>query len=188
MTKCIVIFDELDRCLELLKNFKEKSIFLTESLLILPPKEKISPIQKNYLNSSSDGFFKAEEIEKIRLLNPKLDRQLRQKNMQKWLMPFGFISGLSFSNMTNLSTFDFLGLNNFTGTIFGGILGMGSGYLGSIASSASINFNRNKELRSIINLNKEGKWLLLLEDKIGYEMPYPLIKESDPKDIIFLEN
>ena len=64
---------------------------------------------------------------------------------------------------------------------------MGSGYLGSIVSSASININRNKELRSIINSNREGKWLVLLENQIGAELPWTLIKQSDAKDIIFLE-
>ena len=64
---------------------------------------------------------------------------------------------------------------------------MGSGYLGSIVSSSSININRNKELRSIINFNKEGKWLVLLENQIGTELPWALIKKSEAKDIIFLE-
>ena len=82
--------------------------------------------------------------------------------MRNWLMPFGFIAGIAFSNMTNLSTFSFLGLNNIGESFMGGLLGMGSGYLGSIVSSASINVNRNKELRSIIDFNKEGKWLVLV--------------------------
>ena len=47
--------------------------------------------------------------------------------------------------------------------------------------------NRNKELRSIINFNKEGKWLVLLENQIGTELPWALIKQSEAKDIIFLE-
>jgi len=102
-------------------------------------------------------------------------------------MPFGFIAGIAFTNMTNLSTFSFLGFNKIGETLIGGLLGMGSGYLGSVVSSASINLNRNKELRSIINLNKEGKWLVLLENQIGTELPWGLIKQSDPKDIIFLE-
>jgi hypothetical protein len=107
--------------------------------------------------------------------------------MRKWLMPFGFIAGIAFSNMTNLSTFSFLGLNNIGESFMGGLLGMGSGYLGSIVSSASINVNRNKELRSIIDFNKEGKWLVLLENQIGTELPWALIKQSDPSDIIFIE-
>ena len=139
------------------------------------------------LKLSANSFFKTEEIENIRILNPKLDRKIRQRNMRTWLMPFGFIAGIAFSNMTNLSTFSFLGLNNIGESFMGGVLGMGSGYLGSIVSSASININRNKELRSIIDLNKEGKWLLLLENQIGNELPWVLIKQSEPNDIIFLE-
>ncbi len=102
-------------------------------------------------------------------------------------MPFGVIAGIAFTTMTNLSTLSFLGLNNIGESLIGGLLGMGSGYLGSVVSSASINLNRKKELRSIINLNKEGKWLVLLENQIGTELPWGLIKQSDPKDIIFLE-
>ena len=187
MTKSIVIFNELEKCLDLLNVFKDKSIFLTECLLILPSKEKITPDQQQLLNLSTNSFFKSEEIENIRILNPKLDRKIRQKNMRNWLMPFGFIAGIAFSNMTNLSTFSFLGLNNIGESFMGGLLGMGSGYIGSIVSSASINVNRNKELRSIIDLNKEGKWLVLLENQIGTELPWVLIKQSDPSDIIFIE-
>ena len=187
MTKSIVIFNELEKCLDLLNVFKEKSVFLSESLLILPSKEKITPDQQQLLNLPTNSFFRFEEIENIRVLNPKLDRKIRQKNMGNWLMPFGFIAGIGFSNMTNLSTFSFLGLNNIGESFVGGILGMGSGYLGSIVSSASININKNKELRSIINFNKEGKWLILLENQIGVELPWALIKQSEPRDIIFLE-
>ena len=35
-----MIFNELEKCLDLLNVFKDKSIFLTECLLILPSKEK----------------------------------------------------------------------------------------------------------------------------------------------------
>jgi len=187
LTKSIVIFEDLEKCIQLFNVFKDKSVLLSEMLLILPFKEKISPNQNDLLKSISNNFFKSVEIEDVRILNPKLDRKIRQKDMSKWLMPFGFIAGISFSKMTNLSTFSFLGLNNVGESLIGGLLGMGSGYLGSIVSSASININRNKELRSIINLNKEGKWLILLENQIGSELPWALIKESEPKDIIFLE-
>ena len=187
MTKSIVIFNEIEKCLELLKIFNDNSVILSEFTLILPSKEKITSDQQRLLNLSKNSLFRFEEIENIRILNPKLDRKIRQKNMSTWLMPFGFIAGIAFSNMTNLSTFSFLGLNNIGESFMGGLLGMGSGYLGSIVSSASINVNRKKELRSIIDLNKEGKWLVLLENQIGTELPWALIKQSEPRDIIFLE-
>ena len=187
MTKSIVIFEDLEKCIQLFNVFKEKSVLLHEAILIPPSNPKISPDQTKLLNESGNNLIKSQLIEEIRILNPKLDRKLRQKDMSRWLMPFGFIAGIAFTNMTNLSTFSFLGLNNIGETLIGGLLGMGSGYLGSVVSSASINLNRNKELRSIFNLNKEGKWLVMLENQIGTELPWALIKQSDPMDIIFIE-
>ena len=187
MTKSIVIFEDIDKCIELLNVFKEKQIMLSEATLIPPSSEKISSDETALLNEKANILFKSQNFEDIRILNPKLDRKIRQKEMSRWLMPFGFIAGIAFSNMTNLSTFSFLGFNNLGESLIGGFLGMVSGYLGSIVSAASININRNKELRSILNFNKEGKWLVLLENQIGTELPWALIKQSNPKDIIFLE-
>ena len=108
--------------------------------------------------------------------------------MKKWLMPFGFLAGLSFSNMTNLTTFNFLNLNSIGESLLGGLLGLGSGYIGSFFASGSINLNRNKEIRPLLNANKDGKWLIILENQPGYELPWNLIREANPIDIIFLEN
>ena len=182
-----MIFDDIDKCIKLFNVFKEKSVMLSEAILIPPLSEKISSDETEILNAKSNILFKSQKFENIRVLNPKLDRKIRQKDMSKWLMPFGFIAGIAFSNMTNLATFSLLGLNNIGESLIGGLLGMVSGYLGSVVSAASININRNKELRSIINLNKEGKWLVLLENQIGTELPWTLIKQSEAKDIIFLE-
>ena len=186
MTKCILVFDDFEKCLNLTNTFQEKSIFLSEATLIIPKDNQLSIDQQSTINKLET--IRIETLENIRVLNPKLDRQLRQQNMKRWLMPFGFIAGLTFSNMTNLSTFSFLGLDSFGESLLGGALGMASGYLGSIVSSASINLNRNKEIRSILNLNKDGKWLMLLESQIGYELPWNLIRESKSQDIIFFEN
>ena len=188
MTKCILVYSELEKTLKLKTIFETKSIFFIKVLIIKPAEANISIEQQTLIKDNNNDNFLLEELSNIRLLNPKLDRKLRQINMRKWLIPFGFIAGLSFSNMTNLSTFSFLGLNNFWESIFGGLLGMISGYLGSIFGAGSINLNRNKEIRSIINFHKNGQWLLLLENEIGYEIPWNLIKESEPKEIIFVEN
>ena len=188
MTKCILIFKELEKCIDLFKIFEERSIFLSQSLLIRPSDDKITNEQKELILEEKNIFFKVEKIEENRILNPKLDRKIRQKNMRTWLMPFGFLAGLTFSNMTNLSTFSFLGFNTFGDSIIGGFLGMGSGYLGSFFASGSINLNRDKEIRPLLNANKEGKWLMLLENQNGYELPWNLLKESEPIDLIFLEN
>jgi len=182
-----LIFKEIEKCVDLLKIFEEKSIILSQTILIKPNNDKIKSEQDQILLNLKSNLFAIEDIANNRVLNPKLDRQIRQKGLRNWLMPFGFLAGLSFSNMTNLNTFAFLNLNHFGETLIGGLLGLGSGYIGSFFAAGSINLNRSKEIRPILNANKEGKWLILLEDQNGYELPWNLIKESEPLDIIFLE-
>ena len=187
MTKCILIFRELENCINLLKTFEEKSIFITQVILIKPNDAKIKFEQEQILLDLKSNLFKIERIENNRILNPKLDRKIRRKDMRKWLMPFGFLAGLGFSNMTNLTTFSFLNLNTLGESVLGGLLGLGSGYIGSFFASGSININRSKEIRPLLNANKDGKWLIILEDQNGYELPWKIIQESEPLDIIFLE-
>ena len=127
MTKSIVIFEDMDKCIQLFNAFKEKSVMLSEAILIPPLTETISSEENELLNANTNILFKSQKFEDIRILNPKLDRKIRQKDMSRWLMPFGFIAGIAFSNMTNLSTFSFLGLNNIGESLIGGLLGMGSG-------------------------------------------------------------
>jgi len=187
LTKCILIFKEIEKGLDLLKIFDERSIIISQAIFIKPNNDKLISKQEQILLNSKPNFFKVENIENIRILNPALDRQIRQRGMMNWLMPFGFLAGLSFSNMTNLTTFSFLNLNAFGESFVGGLLGLGSGFIGSFFASRSINLNRSKEIRPLLNANKDGKWLLLLEDQNGYELPWNLIKDSEPLDIIFLE-
>ncbi len=187
MTKCILIFKEIEKCTDLVKTFEERSIFISQAILIKPNDDNIKSEQKQILLNLKSIPLKIENIENNRILNPKLDRQIRRKGMRNWLMPFGFLAGLGFSNMTNLTTFSFLNLNAFGESLVGGLLGLGSGYVGSFFASGSINLNRSKEIRPLLNANKDGKWLILLENQNGYELPWNLIKESEPLDIIFLE-
>ena len=182
-----MIFREIEKCVDLIKIFEERSIFLSRAILIKPNDDKIKSEHKQILLNQKSNLFKIENIEDNRILNQKLDRQIRQKGMRYWLMPFGFLAGLGFSNMTNLTTFSFLNLNAFGESLIGGLLGLGSGYIGSFFAAGSINLNRSKEIRPLLNANKDGKWLIVLEDQNGYELPWNLIKESEPLDVIFLE-
>jgi hypothetical protein len=71
---------------------RDKSVFLTECLLILPSKEKTTPDQQQLLNLSTNSFFKSEEIENIRILNPKLDRKIRQEKYAQLAYAIWFYS------------------------------------------------------------------------------------------------
>ena len=101
MTKCILIFKEIEKCVDLLEIFEERSIIISKAILIKPNDDKIKSEQEQILLNLRSNLYKIENIENNRILNPKLDREIRQKSMKNWLMPFGFLAGLGFSNMTN---------------------------------------------------------------------------------------
>ena len=92
MTKSIVIFDDIDKCINLFDVFKDKSVMLYEAILIPPISEKISSDERELLNAKTNILFKSQNFEEIRILNPELDKKIRQKDMSRWLMPFGFIA------------------------------------------------------------------------------------------------
>ena len=76
MTKSIVIFEDLDKCIQLFDVFKEKSVMLSEAIVIPPISEKISPHETELLNEKSNNLFKSQNFEDIRILNTKLDRKI----------------------------------------------------------------------------------------------------------------
>ena len=69
-------------------------------------------------------------------LDATANRRRLQRSMVRWLMPFGFLAGLTFTQITDLHTFDIAG--PWGQPLIGGLLGMGSGGLGSFAAAASV--------------------------------------------------
>ena len=94
MTKSIVIFEDMDKCIKLFDAFKEKSVILSEAILIPPLSEKISSDDAELLKSKSNVLFNSQKFEYIRILNPKLDREIRQKDMSRWPSTHIFLSDL----------------------------------------------------------------------------------------------
>lgn len=123
-------------------------------------------------------------MESIELLNPAMARQRRQRGMVRWLMPFGFFAGLMFSLITNLDTFAFAG--SYGEPLIGGLLGMGSGWMGSYAAAASVSSEADDRIRSLRNRIEEGNWLLLLDAAAGTEIPWNLIQQSRPRAVVRL--
>ena len=60
--------------------------------------------------------------------------------MATWLLPFGFGAGLLFTFITNLDTFAFAG--PIGQPLIGGLLGLGSGWMGSYAAAASVSLGQ----------------------------------------------
>ncbi|MEM7796933.1 MAG: hypothetical protein AAF579_21095 [Cyanobacteria bacterium P01_C01_bin.118] len=78
------------------------------------------------------------------LQTPKEAAWSQFKRMAVWLMPFGFGGGFVFDTITGLNTFEWTGrLGN---QLLGGILGAGSGLMGSffIGGGPALLFNNNE--------------------------------------------
>jgi hypothetical protein len=123
-------------------------------------------------------------LEQVGELNPALARQRRQKGMALWLMPFGFLAGLTFTQITDLQTFAALG--PWGEPLVGGLLGMGSGWMGSFVAAASVSSEVDDRIRTLRNRLEEGSWLLLLQPAAGTEVPWSVLQQARPKAVVRL--
>ena len=68
MTKSIVIFEDIDKCVQLFDVFKEKSVILSEAILIPPISEKITSEETELLNAKANILFKSQNLSWLPLL------------------------------------------------------------------------------------------------------------------------
>ncbi len=183
MAICILVVDHEEKAYQLWEKLqinKEK----ISNFELIEPNLKENSFEPN--QSQKNNLPKRVKINEVKLLNPKISREERQRKMAKWLMPFGFVAGLTFSGMTDLSTFSDLGFNSASEPIIGGLLGMASGWIGSFFAARSVSNNQEDDLKDIFKRNKQGAWLILLETPLEIDLPWPSIKEIDPSEIINL--
>jgi hypothetical protein len=121
-------------------------------------------------------------FEAVDRLNPAMARSQRQRSMARWLIPFGFVAGVTFTQITDLDTFS--GLGSWAEPLIGGLLGLGSGWMGSFAAAASVNSEESDRIRSLRNRVEEGNWLLLVETINGVEMPWTLLQRARPQAVV----
>ena len=62
-----MIFEDIEKCIQLFEVFKEKSVMLSEAILIPPLSEKISSDETELLNAKANSLFKSQNFEDIRL-------------------------------------------------------------------------------------------------------------------------
>ena len=127
-----------------------------------------------------------DSIDRIELLSPNLTRQRRQKAMARWLMPFGFLAGVTFTKITNLTTFAAFG--PWGEVLIGGLMGMGSGLMGSYAAAASVDSDNEAGVRILRNRRDEGSWLVLVETPNGIEAPWQVVQRSRPQQVVRLND
>ena len=123
-------------------------------------------------------------INDLERLNPAVGRRNRQRSMARWLIPFGFFAGLTFTYITDLDTFAFAGA--WSQHLIGALLGMGSGWMGSFAAAASVRSEEDDRIRSLRNRVEEGHWLLLAETANGVEMPWISLQQAKPLAVVRL--
>ena len=151
---------------------------------LVEPLDNRTENEDSDLDTSEEEFANQSNFNNIKLLNPALAQKDRQKTLATWLIPFGFIAGLSFSQMTDLKTFADMGFPNPLEKLLGGLVGMISGALGSFFSAGGTNQETLDDLRVIRKKSEEGYWLLILELPIEIEPPWEILKETDILEII----
>jgi hypothetical protein len=123
-------------------------------------------------------------LAEVTRLDAAAARRLRQRSMARWLIPFGFLAGLTFTYITDLDTFAFAGA--WSQHLIGALLGLGSGWMGSFAAAASVRSEEDDRLRALRNRLEEGNWLLLAETAPGVEMPWRLLQQARPQAVVRL--
>lgn len=124
------------------------------------------------------------DLAQVERLDPSTGRRKRQRLMVRWLLPFGFLAGLTFTQITDLHTFSALG--PWGEPLIGGLLGLGSGWMGSFAAAASVASEEDDRIRILRNRLQEGNWLLLVDPAPGSEPPWSLIQQARPKAVVRL--
>ena len=185
MSTYVIILKGKKPAKELLLKLREAQTPILNCDLVEPLDNK-----SDHENSNSDTFEEVftnqTNFNNISLLNPALARKDRQKTLASWLIPFGFIAGLSFSQMTDLKTFADMGFPNQLEKLLGGLVGMISGALGSFFSAGGISEETVDDLKVIRKKSEEGFWLLILELPLEIEPPWVILKEIKSLEIITL--
>tara|TARA_Y100001968_G_C19282785_1_gene680105 strand:+ start:37 stop:603 length:567 start_codon:yes stop_codon:yes gene_type:complete len=179
----VIVFKGKQPAKELLLTLREAQTPILKSDLIEPLNKKMDSENIN-LETYEEVFINQLIFNDVKLLNPTLARKERQKALARWLIPFGFIAGLSFSQMTDLKTFAEMGFPIQFENLLGGLVGMISGWLGSFFSAGGINQENDDDIKALRKKSEQGFWLLILELPIEIELPWSILKETNCLEII----
>ena len=187
MSTCVIVFKKKQPAQELVLNLREAQTPVLNCDLIEPLNKKMDSENIN-LEDSEEFFINKSNFNNVKLLNPNLARKDRQKTLATWLIPFGFIAGLSFSLMTDLKTFAEIGFPTQLEKLLGGFFGMISGWLGSFFAAGSNSQENNDDIRAIRKKSEQGCWLLILELPREIELPWEILKGTNNLEIITIGN
>ena len=72
--------------------------------------------------------------------------------------------------------------------LIGGLLGMGSGLMGSYAAAASVDSDNEAGVRILRNRRDEGSWLVVVETPNGIEAPWQVVQRNRPQQVVRLND
>lgn len=126
------------------------------------------------------GYKSADEFG---LIDPNEQARKQAKLMASWLIPFGFLSGVGFSVVTNLQTFAWAG--EIGNHVVGGLLGSIGGTMGSvfIGGGGGIAFGSGDALPYRNRLNA-GKYIIVVEgSQLLLQQATLILRKCDPEGI-----
>tara|TARA_B100000214_G_C23628624_1_gene472950 strand:+ start:38 stop:604 length:567 start_codon:yes stop_codon:yes gene_type:complete len=181
----VIVFKGKQLARELILKLREAQTPILKSDLIEPLNNNMD-IEGTNLEQSDEVFSSQLDFNNVNILNPTLARKERQKTLATWLIPFGFIAGISFSQMTDLKTFAEMGFPNQLEKLIGGLVGLISGWLGSFFAAGSSNQDNTDDIRALRKKSEQGLWLLILELPIEIEIPWMILNAINYQEIIIL--
>ena len=138
------------------------------------PLEAIAILGKGYKTADEFG-----------LVDPKSQAIKQAKLMAIWLVPFGFVAGVTFSIISELQTFT-AWAGQIGNHIIGGILGAIGGAMGSAVAGGSGGLTvGGGDALPYRNLLAAGQYLVVLRDLNGFETrkANDILRELDPEGV-----
>ncbi|MBD2461203.1 hypothetical protein H6G89_09115 [Oscillatoria sp. FACHB-1407] len=136
------------------------------------PLDKISILGKGYQTADEFGF-----------IDPSQQARKQAQLMSYWLVPFGFIAGYVFNELTQIELFPWAGVlgNHLIGGVFGAIAGgMGSLFIGG---GSGIAFGSGDAL-PYRNRLKQGKYLVVVKGAPNVtNQASRILKELNPENL-----
>lgn len=116
-------------------------------------------LPSNQVTILGRGYKSADEFG---LIDPNEQAKKQTQLMAFWLVPFGFVAGLTFNFLTGLNTFPWAG--GVGNILIGGLLGAGAGAMGSIfaGGGTGLVFGSGDALPYRNRLNA-GKYLIVVK-------------------------
>jgi hypothetical protein len=136
------------------------------------PIDKVSILGRGY--KSADEFG---------LIDPNERAKQQSRLMATWLVPFGFVSGVAFSILTDLNTFAWAG--EVGDHFIGGLLGAGAGAMGSLFAGGGVGLILGGgDALPYRNRLNAGKYLIVVQGpETAIRLATRVLRQFEPENL-----